>query len=134
QRLQTLCPRLGKLKIAQTLARAGLHLGVTTVARLRRQKTKPPAPPVEPMPFGPARQRQTAEPCLACGPHHGADLPRLFGFVAALFAPAILAVLLVVGRRGRSFFAPRARLHSLQTTTGIQRRAPVPWHGYCPHW
>ena len=27
QRLKTLCPTMGKIKIAQTLARAGLHLG-----------------------------------------------------------------------------------------------------------
>jgi putative transposase len=51
KRLQTLCPRLGKVKIAQMLARAGLHLGTSTVGRLRRQ---PPMhqvpPPVEPMP------------------------------------------------------------------------------------
>src|SRR5262249_5054466 len=41
QRLQTLCPRLGKVKIAQILARAGLHLGVTTVARMRSETPRP---------------------------------------------------------------------------------------------
>ena len=41
QRLQTLCPRLGKVKIAQVLARAGLHLGVTTIGRVRRDPPKP---------------------------------------------------------------------------------------------
>jgi transposase InsO family protein len=53
QRLQALCPLLGKVKIAQILARAGLHLGVTTVGRLRRQPPAPapaPAPASEPMP------------------------------------------------------------------------------------
>jgi transposase InsO family protein len=50
QRLQTLCPRLGKVKIAQVLARAGLHLATTTVGRLRRQAPTPPAPPAETMP------------------------------------------------------------------------------------
>lgn len=34
QRLRTLCPTMGKVKIAQTLARAGLHLGPTTVGRM----------------------------------------------------------------------------------------------------
>ena len=34
QRLKMLCPSMGKLKIAQTLARAGLHLGTTTVGRM----------------------------------------------------------------------------------------------------
>jgi hypothetical protein len=33
-RLKALCPAIGKVKIAQTLARAGLHLGATTVKRM----------------------------------------------------------------------------------------------------
>lgn len=41
QRLQTLCPRLGKVKIAQVLARVGLHLGVTTIGRIRRERPTP---------------------------------------------------------------------------------------------
>ena len=32
--LKVLCPSMGKVKIAQTLARAGLHLGTTTVGRM----------------------------------------------------------------------------------------------------
>jgi hypothetical protein len=31
QRLKTLCPAMGKVRIADTLCRAGLHLGATTV-------------------------------------------------------------------------------------------------------
>jgi len=34
KRLRVLCPTLGKVKIAQVLARAGLHLGPTTVRRM----------------------------------------------------------------------------------------------------
>ena len=37
QRLKTLFPSLGKVKIAQTLTRAGLHLGATTVGRILRE-------------------------------------------------------------------------------------------------
>jgi putative transposase len=47
QRLKTLCPALGKVKIAQVLARAGLHLGVTTVGRMLKAKAKK-APPSKP--------------------------------------------------------------------------------------
>ena len=36
-RLKTLCPTMGKVKIAQTLARAGLHLGATTVGRMLKE-------------------------------------------------------------------------------------------------
>ena len=46
QRLKVLCPTLGKRKIAQMLARAGLHLGITTVQRMRKERpVKPPAEP-----------------------------------------------------------------------------------------
>jgi len=34
RRLKTLCPSMGKVRIAQVLARAGLHLSATTVARM----------------------------------------------------------------------------------------------------
>ena len=40
QRLKTLCPTMGKVKIAQTLARAGLHLGATTVGRMLKEKPR----------------------------------------------------------------------------------------------
>jgi transposase InsO family protein len=40
QRLKVLCPSLGKVKIVQILARAGLHLCATTVGRML--KAKPP--------------------------------------------------------------------------------------------
>ncbi|MHC5212719.1 MAG: transposase [Planctomycetota bacterium] len=36
RRLRTLCPTMGKRKIAEVLARAGLHLGSTTVQRMSR--------------------------------------------------------------------------------------------------
>jgi transposase InsO family protein len=41
QRVRVLCPAMGKVKIAQTLARAGLHLGVTTVGRILKEKPQP---------------------------------------------------------------------------------------------
>jgi transposase InsO family protein len=49
QRLKTLCPALGKVKIAQILARAGLHLCATTVGRIlkERRQSDPPAPAPE---------------------------------------------------------------------------------------
>lgn len=53
QRLKTLCPSMGKVKIAQTLARAGLHLGATTVGRILKEKPVPkPEPAEEPEPTG----------------------------------------------------------------------------------
>ena len=43
-RLKVLCPSLGKVKIAQMLARAGLHLCATTVGRMLKAKTPTPKP------------------------------------------------------------------------------------------
>ena len=44
QKLKTLCPSMGKVKIAQKLARAGLHLGATTVSRILKEKSVPCPP------------------------------------------------------------------------------------------
>jgi putative transposase len=41
QRLKTLCPSMGKVKVAQILCRAGLHLGATTVGRILKESPKP---------------------------------------------------------------------------------------------
>jgi Integrase core domain/Helix-turn-helix domain len=41
RRLRALCPPMGKVKIAQTLARAGLHLGATTVGRMLKESPRP---------------------------------------------------------------------------------------------
>jgi transcriptional regulator with XRE-family HTH domain len=41
QRLRTLCPTMGKAKIAETLARASLHVGVTTAGRMLKAAPAP---------------------------------------------------------------------------------------------
>lgn len=41
QRFKVLCPSLGKAKIAETLCRAGLHLGTTTVGRILKESPHP---------------------------------------------------------------------------------------------
>jgi transposase InsO family protein len=61
QRLQTLCPRMGKVKMAQTLARAGLHLGASTIGRMRRVTTPPPQLPSGKPESMPAAQRVAAK-------------------------------------------------------------------------
>ena len=38
QTLKRLCPMMGKKKIAETLARAGLHLGTTTIGRMLKEQ------------------------------------------------------------------------------------------------
>src|SRR6185295_12254780 len=64
QRLQALCPRLGKVKIAQILARAGLHLAATTIGRIRRE------PPVSPNPTRPVATMPAARRLTAKHPNH----------------------------------------------------------------
>jgi transposase-like protein len=44
QRLQALCPTLGKQQLAKVLARAGLHLATTTIGRIRKEKPLPTPP------------------------------------------------------------------------------------------
>ncbi len=42
QRLKALCPQMGKVVIAQLLARAGLHLAPTTVGRILKEERQEP--------------------------------------------------------------------------------------------
>jgi len=51
RRLKALCPAMGRVRIARVLARAGLHLGPTTVRRMLRAP-RPPAPHPIPEPEG----------------------------------------------------------------------------------
>jgi len=83
QRLKTLCPSLGKVKIAQVLARAGLHLCATTVGRML--KAKPAKPKPTDASSGPARQEPSVRVVTAKYPNHvwHADLtivPTVSGF------------------------------------------------------
>jgi len=49
QRLKVLCPALGKVKIAEVLCRAGLHLAPATVGRMLKEPTQPaPKPAARP--------------------------------------------------------------------------------------
>jgi putative transposase len=47
QRIKLFCPSLGKVKIAETLARAGIHIGKTTVGRILKEKTVDSPDPAE---------------------------------------------------------------------------------------
>jgi len=55
QRINLLCPALGKVKIADTLARAGIHIGKTTVQRILKEK---PVPDPESSPTDGGKQRR----------------------------------------------------------------------------
>ena len=61
QRLKVLCPRIGTRRIARVLARAGLHLGATTVRRMLEPKPKPPSKPAK---------RSIHRAVTAKGPNH----------------------------------------------------------------
>ncbi len=52
QRLKILCPTMGTVKIAQTLARAGRHLGATTVGRILKEDAAPKPQPEGNAPSG----------------------------------------------------------------------------------
>jgi transposase InsO family protein len=50
KRLKVLCPSLGKAKLAQMMARAGLHLGTTTVGRFLKETPRDDPPQLAVMP------------------------------------------------------------------------------------
>lgn len=47
QRFKVLCPTMGKVKVAKTLARAGRHVGATTLGRMLKHKPAPTPKPAE---------------------------------------------------------------------------------------
>lgn len=53
QRLKVLCPALGKVKLAEFLCRAGLHLGPTTVKRMLEEEPARPSEEAEAVVLGP---------------------------------------------------------------------------------
>ena len=55
QRIRLFCPTLGKVKIAQKLARTGIHIGKTTVERILKEK---PAKEPEPASADSGKQRR----------------------------------------------------------------------------
>ncbi len=70
RRLKTLCPTMGKKRIAQTLARAGLHLGITTVGRMLKER-KPEMPESTGVVAGDeVFEAKTQEPVSAKQPNH----------------------------------------------------------------
>ncbi|MCZ6793125.1 MAG: DDE-type integrase/transposase/recombinase, partial [Planctomycetota bacterium] len=86
RRLKVLCPILGKKRIAQTLARAGLHLGITTVGRILKEEGMPP--PAESGAGEEQRKERAYKPVSSKYPNHVwlADLtvvPTSAGFWAA---------------------------------------------------
>jgi putative transposase len=61
QRLQTLCPTLGKKKLAEILARAGLHLGTTTIGRIRKENPVRAPSQSQPETIEPKERKVTAK-------------------------------------------------------------------------
>jgi hypothetical protein len=106
QRLQLLCPRLGKVKIAQVFAR----WPASECDQHRSYASREPHsalfvwqtnPGLSPRGYG-----QVPQPPLARRSHGRADLCRILDVLDALHVAAELAVLLVVGGDPRSLLAP----------------------------
>ena len=100
-------PTLGKVKIADQLARAGIHIGKTTVERILKEK-----PVYIPDPTTDDSGRQC--PIVSKYPGHtwhadlsngGADLRRLLDELVSQCNLAAMARMLVGPERDRSFFA-----------------------------
>ena len=123
QRLKVLCPALGKRKIAAKLARAGLHLSPSSVARMlvKPPAARPAPPETKARSAGKApRHRQAAEPRLARRLDRHAHRRRFLDVLAAIRAAAALAVLLVAGGRCRPFLAPGPGHHHVLLSAVVQ--------------
>ncbi len=60
KQLRAVCPLLGKVRIAQMLARAGLVLSASTVKRMLERTVPRPRPPADPEPRAPEEARETS--------------------------------------------------------------------------
>ncbi len=130
QRLRALCPSMGTRRITRVLARAGLHLGATT---LRRVLQPPPKPSPESSRRAESRSvtAKQPEPRLARRPHDGPDVSRILGALASSCARSAVAVLLVGGRCRRSLLQAGHGRHCLRKPAldeaggGIPRSHPT---------
>src|SRR5437867_3962312 len=125
RRLKILCPTLGKVKTAQILARAGLHLGPTTIRRMQRD-TRWPEP----------RKVSSTSPRIVTArkPNHlwHVDLttvPTALGFWASWFPfalPQVWPFLLVARGRRRPLLQESDGLRGLPRTAFVGRRPEIP--------
>jgi transposase InsO family protein len=95
RRLKVLCPMFGKKRIAQVLARAGIHLGVTTVGRMLKERGRKPKRPAEDASEPVTRSKW--KPVIANYPDHvwQVDLtlvPTMAGFWTAWLPFSVLQV------------------------------------------
>jgi hypothetical protein len=127
QRLKTLCPSTGKKKLAEALARGGLHLGTTTVGRMLKEKpARPPALEGEAESTGRVVTAKYPDHVWHVGSHNGADRCRLRVFLVSLRPAPARAVLLVGAGRCRSFLASCPGCRRLCESTRLPRRVHVP--------
>jgi hypothetical protein len=139
KQLKTLLPSMGKVRIAQLLARAGLHLGATTIARIARE--------TEPLPddaFAAAPEIDIATTRVVTAKHPGAyvayrshgrsDLERILGSMDAIRGSAILAFLLVGRRRCGSFLTSRGRFLGFLQASNLRRNPTVSRPGHSTNW
>ena len=127
QQLKALCPMLGKVKIAQILARAGLHLGATTVGRMLKEKPIPkPTEDQKKDGKNACRHLQVPESSLADRFDDGSHRSWVLDDVAALFSAAVLAVRLVDWRRHGSLLAADHGHHAFRARADVGGDACLP--------
>ncbi len=119
QQIKLFCPTLGKVKIADMLARAGIHIGKTTVGRiLKENPVKPPDPTTDDAGKAVPHRVEISWPHLARGFNSGTHFRRLLDQLDSQRHLPALARVLVGLERDRSFFT------ALYGSRGV----PVPPH------
>ena len=105
QQVKLFCPTLGKVKIADMLARAGIHIGKTTVGRILKETRHLASGSDERRCWQEVQNRlEVPWPHLARGFNSGTDFRRILDQLDSQRNLATLARVLVGAERRRSFF------------------------------
>ncbi len=134
-RLKVLCPTMGKKRIAQTLARAGLALGVSTVGRMLKERERK-----DPEPEENAASESSVETCKGTSveakgpnhvwqvrPHSRSNRSRILGAVAAALDSSALAIFVADCVCRRSLLSERDGIRPLQERAEVRRHSRLPW-------
>ena len=122
QQIKLFCPTLGKVKIADKLARAGIHIGKTTVERILKESPGRAAKSDRRQCGQAVSYRvEVSRPHLERGLNCGADFRRLLDALDSQRHLATLACVLVGAECDRSFLTAVRGIRRVQVSPHIGR-------------
>ena len=122
QQIKLFCPTLGKVKIADMLARAGIHIGKTTVGRILKEKPcRGPRPDDRRNRQAVPHRVEVSWAHLARRPDGGADFRRILDQLDSQRHLAALARMLVGLERDRPLFKAVHGIRCVQVPAHFRR-------------